>query len=108
MAQKRELFSSRWALILAALGMAVGTGNIWRFPRIIAKVGGGAFFVPWLLFLFIWSIPLLIIEFAMGRSTRRGCLGAVGTLIGERFAWLGGFVALCSTAIMFYYSVVTG
>ena len=108
MAQKRELFSSRWALILAALGMAVGTGNIWRFPRIIAKVGGGAFFIPWLLFLFLWSIPLLIIEFGMGRSTRRGCIGAVGTLIGERFAWLGGFVALCSTAIMFYYSVVTG
>lgn len=88
--------------------MAVGTGNIWRFPRIVAKVGGGAFLVPWLLFLFLWSIPLLIVEFAMGRGTRRGCVGAVGRLIGEKFAWMGGFVALCSMAIMFYYSVVTG
>ncbi|HUX06609.1 MAG TPA: sodium-dependent transporter [Acidobacteriota bacterium] len=108
MTQQRELFSSRWALILAALGMAVGTGNIWRFPRIIAKVGGGAFIIPWLLFLFLWSIPLLLLEFGLGRGTRKGCIGAVGTLIGEKFAWLGGFVALCSTAIMFYYSVVTG
>ena len=108
MKSKGELFTSRWALILAALGMAVGTGNIWRFPRIIAKVGGGAFFIPWLLFLFLWSIPLLILEFTMGRAARRGCVGAVGRLIGERFAWLGGFVALCSTAIMFYYSVVAG
>ena len=108
MKSKGELFTSRWALILAALGMAVGTGNIWRFPRIVAKVGGGAFFIPWLLFLFLWSIPLLILEFTMGRAARRGCVGAVGRLIGERIAWLGGFVAFCSTAIMFYYSVVAG
>ena len=71
MSQTRELFTSRWALILAALGMAIGTGNIWRFPRIIAKVGGGAFLIPWLLFLFLWSIPLLMVEIAIGRTTRR-------------------------------------
>lgn len=105
---KQELFSSRWALILAALGMAVGTGNIWRFPRILAKTGGGAFLIPWAICLFLWSIPLLMIEMAAGRSTRSGPLGAVGNLIGTKFAWMGGFVALCSTMIMFYYSVVTG
>lgn len=105
---KQELFSSRWALILAALGMAIGTGNIWRFPRIVAKSGGGAFFIPWILALFLWSIPLLILEMAIGRSTRRGPLGAIGSLIGKNFAWMGGFIALCTSAIMFYYSVVTG
>lgn len=88
--------------------MAIGTGNIWRFPRIVAKVGGGAFFIPWIIALFLWSIPLLILELAIGRSTRRGPLGAIGTLIGKNFAWMGGFIALCTTAIMFYYSVVTG
>lgn len=108
MKPKQELFSSRWALILAALGMAIGTGNIWRFPRIVAKVGGGAFFIPWILALFLWSIPLLMMELAIGRSTRRGPLGAVGTLIGKNYAWMGGFIALCTSAIMFYYSVVTG
>ena len=52
-----EKFTSRWGLLIAALGMAVGTGNIWRFPRILAQNGGGAFLIPWLLFLFVWAIP---------------------------------------------------
>ena len=103
-----ERFSSRWALLLAALGMAIGTGNIWRFPRVAAENGGGAFLVPWLLFLFLWSIPLLMVEFSMGKSARMGVLGAFGKTVGARFVWMGAFVAFCTTAILFYYSVVTG
>ncbi len=103
-----ELFSSRWALLLTTLGMAVGTGNIWRFPRIIAKCGGGAFLIPWLIFLFAWSIPLLVLELGMGRSSRRGCVGAFAHVAGPRLGWLGSFVAFCCTAIMFYYAVVAG
>ena len=61
---RNEMFSSRWAVVLVGLGMAVGTGNIWRFPRIVAENGGGAFLVAWGVFLFTWSIPLLITEFA--------------------------------------------
>ena len=108
MSQKREFFSSRWTLILAALGMAIGTGNIWRFPRIAAQNGGGAFLIPWILFLFLWSIPLIIAEFAIGKKTRLGPAGAIGALVGKRFAWMGVFVAFCTIAIMFYYSVVMG
>ena len=67
-----DFFSSRWGIVLAGLGMAVGTGNLWRFPRIAAQNGGGAFLIPWLLFLFAWSIPLLIAEFGLGRGSRRG------------------------------------
>jgi neurotransmitter:Na+ symporter, NSS family len=104
----RETFTSRWSLILAGLGMAVGTGNLWRFPRIAAQNGGAAFLIPWVIFLFIWSIPLLITEFSMGRGTRRGVVGAFSTLIGPRFAWMGGFVAVTCVMILFYYSVVTG
>jgi NSS family neurotransmitter:Na+ symporter len=103
-----ETFSSRWGLIAAGLGMAVGTGNLWRFPRIVAQNGGGAFLLPWVLFLFIWSIPLLIAEFALGRGARRGVVGAFAKLLGERWAWLGGFIAVTTVMIMFYYSVVTG
>ena len=103
-----EMFSSRWALVLAALGMAIGTGNIWRFPRVAAENGGGAFLIPWLIFLFLWSIPLLMVEFAMGKSTRLGVIGAFGKALGMRYVWMGAFVAFCTTAIMFYYSVVTG
>lgn len=103
-----ETFSSRWGIILAGLGMAVGTGNMWRFPRIAAQNGGAAFLIPWILFLFIWSLPLLISEFSIGRGTRRGVVGAFATLVGGRFAWMGGFVAVTTIMILFYYSVVTG
>ena len=72
MKKHHEYFSSRWGLLLAALGMCVGTGNIWRFPRMVAQNGGGAFIIAWLVFLFTWSIPLLICEFALGRKTRLG------------------------------------
>jgi NSS family neurotransmitter:Na+ symporter len=105
---ERETFSSRWSLLLSALGMVIGTGNIWRFPRIVAKNGGGAFLIAWMLFLFLWSIPLLLGEFAIGKHTRYGTIGSFAKLIGKKFAWMGGFVGLCATAIMFYYSVVMG
>ena len=101
-------FSNRWGMLLVMLGMAVGTGNIWRFPRIAATNGGGTFLIPWAIFLLTWSVPLLLVEFAMGKAARRGPIGAFATLIGERWAWMGAWVALCATFIMFYYSVVTG
>jgi NSS family neurotransmitter:Na+ symporter len=104
----REAFSSRWGLIFAALGMAVGTGNVWRFPRVLAQNGGGTFLIPWAIFLFTWSIPLLMAEFAMGRASGRGPVGAFATIFGKRTAWRGGFVAFCTIAILFYYSVVAG
>ncbi|MEJ2503356.1 MAG: sodium-dependent transporter [Gemmatimonadota bacterium] len=101
-------FSSRWGMMLAMLGMAVGTGNIWRFPRIAASNGGGSFLVAWVVFLLLWSIPLILVEFAMGRETRYGLVGAFSRLVGRRFAWMGAWIAWVATAIMFYYSVVMG
>jgi neurotransmitter:Na+ symporter, NSS family len=114
MADRREqpFFSSRLGLLLSVLGIAVGTGNIWRFPRIAANNAGddgaGAFLVTWVVFLFVWSVPLIIAEYAMGRGARKGVVGAFGTFAGRRFGWMGGFVALVATAIMFYYAVVAG
>ena len=102
-----ERFSSRYGLILAALGMAIGTGNIWRFPRILAEYGG-TFLLPWLVFLATWSIPLLIIESAMGKAARRGTVGTFATLLGPRFTWRGAWIGFCTMAIGFYYAVVTG
>ena len=108
MSRPVEVFGSRWGLVIATLGMAVGTGNIWRFPRIAASNGGGSFLVAWVVFLFLWSLPLIIAEFAIGKRMRRGTVGAFVGLGGPGYAWMGGFVALCATAIMCYYSVVTG
>ncbi len=105
---KEETFSSRWALLISVLGIAVGTGNIWRFSRIVAQNGGGSFLIPWIIFLFVWSVPLIILEFTIGKYTRKGPVGAFVYLAGEKFAWMGAFVVIVSTAIMFYYSVVTG
>lgn len=107
-ASKSEVFSSRWGMLLAMLGMAVGTGNIWRFPRIAASNGGGSFLVAWVVFLLAWSVPLLILEFGMGKGTRSGSIGAFVKTLGPKFAWMGAWIAFVATAIMFYYSVVMG
>lgn len=106
--KRPELFSSRWAMMLAMLGMAVGTGNIWRFPRVAASNGGGSFLVAWVVFLLLWSVPLILVEFAMGKHTRYGPVGAFARTMGQRFAWMGAWVAWTSVAIMFYYAVVAG
>lgn len=103
----KESFTSRWGLLFAVLGLAVGTGNIWRFPRIIAQYGG-AFLIPWVLFLFTWAIPLILIEFGMGKFYKMGPVGAYGKMTGRKNMWLAGFIVACSAAIAFYYSVVTG
>lgn len=106
--KQNEFFTSRWGLILSTLGIAVGTGNIWRFSRIVAQNGGGSFLIPWVIFLLIWSVPLIIAEFAIGKFTRKAPIGAIAKTAKEKFAWMGAFIAFVSTAIMFYYSVVTG
>jgi NSS family neurotransmitter:Na+ symporter len=95
-------------MILAMLGMAVGTGNIWRFPRVAATNGGGEFLVAWVIFLLLWSVPLILVEFAMGKATRYGSIGAFARIMGRRFAWVGAWVAFTAIAIMCYYAVVTG
>ncbi len=106
--KQTEFFTSRWGLILATLGIAVGTGNIWRFSRIVAQNGGGSFLIPWLIFLLIWSVPLIIAEFAIGKSTRFSPIGAIAKTAGKSYAWMGAFIAFVSTAIMFYYAVIAG
>ena len=104
----KPVFSSRIAMMLVMLGMAVGTGNIWRFPRIAASNGGGSFLVAWLVFLLLWSIPLILVEFACGKASRSGPIGAFAKLAGRGTTWMGAWIAFVSTAIMFYYSVVMG
>jgi neurotransmitter:Na+ symporter, NSS family len=103
----RESFSSRFGLVAATLGMAIGAGNIWRFPRIAGEYGG-SFLIPWMIFLFLWSIPLLLVEFSVGKKTGTGVLSTFKKTMGNNFTWMGFFVVFCTSAIMFYYSVVCG
>ena len=103
-----DQFSGRLGLIFATIGAAIGTGNIWRFPRMVGANGGGSFLVPWLIFLFLWSVPLIIAEFALGKRSRTGTVGTFRIFAGPKFAWMGLWTAWISTAIGFYYAVVTG
>lgn len=106
--KKSEYFTSRLGLVLSMIGVAVGAGNIWRFSRVVAQNGGGSFIIPWVIFLFIWSIPLIIAEIAMGKLTRRAPIGAIATTGNKSMGWMGAFIALVTTGILFYYSVVVG
>jgi NSS family neurotransmitter:Na+ symporter len=107
-----QRFSSRLGLLLSVLGIAVGTGNIWRFPRIVATNGGdggaGVFLIAWIFFLFLWSIPLIICEYALGRKYRAGVVGTITLASGRKTTWRGGFIAFVSTAITFFYAVIVG
>ena len=103
-----DQFSGRMGLIFASIGAAIGTGNIWRFPRMVGANGGGTFLIPWLIFLFAWSIPLVIAEYAMGKRSRTGTIGTFRIFAGKKFAWMGLWTAWISTAIGFYYAVVSG
>jgi NSS family neurotransmitter:Na+ symporter len=103
-----EFFRSRWGLVLAALGAAIGTGNIWRFPKEAASNGGGAFMIAYLIFLFSWSIPLLLTGFAIGKKSRLGPIGSFKLFAGKNYMWMGAWIVFLTIAIGCYYAVVMG
>lgn len=107
-----QRFKSRIGMLLCALGVAVGTGNIWRFPRIVAQSGdengAGAFLIAWIIFLFLWSIPLIIAEYALGKKYRKSVIGSFASAMGSKFSWMGGFVSLVTVLISFFYAVIVG
>lgn len=108
MKQTKEQWSSRLGFILAAMGMAVGTGNIWRFPRIVGSNSGGAFILAYTICNLIWVVPLLMMEMGIGKTTRLGAIGSFRDFHGKKKTWLGGWVTLVCAAITFYYAVVFG
>lgn len=107
MLNKTEEFSNRWGIVMASLGMAIGAGNLWRFPRLAGQYGG-AFLLLWILFLFIWSMPLLMAEFSIGKKHKLGVIGSYSLVAGKGFTWGGFFITAVTLGIAFYYSVVTG
>ena len=69
--KEREKFSSRLGFILISAGCAIGIGNVWRFPYITGQYGGAAFVLIYLLFLVILGLPIMVMEFAVGRASRK-------------------------------------
>jgi neurotransmitter:Na+ symporter, NSS family len=102
---KRDRWSSKMVFILVAVGSAVGLGNIWRFPYLAGKYGGGAFLLPYLVMLVIMGVPLLIMEFAIGQKMQQGAVSAFKK-IDSRIAGIGLSSVLASFVIVSYYAVV--
>ncbi|KAL5109113.1 hypothetical protein TcWFU_006661 [Taenia crassiceps] len=105
-------FSYSFGLIASCLGCVLGTGNIWRFPRIVATAssdqGSLCFILAWLFFLFAWSVPLIITEYTIGRFTRNSPVIAFQKFLGSKCLWVGGWVTAISFLISAYFSVVVG
>ena len=106
----RERLASRLGFILLSAGCAIGIGNVWRFPYITGQSGGGWFVLIYLFFLAVLGIPVLVMEFAVGRAAQKSLAKAHETLTPERKAWRAHGVAglLGNVLLMMFYTTVTG
>lgn len=106
----REKLSSRLGFILLSAGCAIGLGNVWRFPYITGRYGGAAFVLIYLLFLVFMGVPVMIMEFAIGRAGRMNIVGAIRNLEPEKSKWHAvGYASIAGNyLLLMYYSVITG
>lgn len=112
-AQATEQWSSRLGFLLAAIGFAVGIGNIWRFPYVTGENGGSAFLFVYLACAFGIGLPLLITELTIGRRGRRSTSGSIRAVAAEanrstRWGAVGGLAVFCVFIILSYYTVISG
>jgi neurotransmitter:Na+ symporter, NSS family len=101
----RDRWPSRTAFIYAAIGSAVGLGNIWRYPFLAEKFGGGAFLIPFLIALFVAGIPLLILEFALGQKIQKGAVDSLAA-IRKKLSGVGWWALFTAFIIVSYYVVI--
>lgn len=108
--EQRETLGSRLGFILLSAGCAIGIGNVWRFPYITGQYGGGFFVLIYIFCLLILGIPVLTMEYAVGRASRVSILPAFKKLEKPGTKWhLWGYVAMAGNyVILFFYSVVSG
>lgn len=107
MAEKRSSFSGKLGFVLATAGSAVGLGNIWRFPYLAAKHGGGIFLLVYLVLALTFGFALMCAEIAIGRKTGVSAIGAYKKL-NKKFAFTGVIASLVPIIILPYYSVIGG
>ena len=105
--EKRSNFSGKIGFVLAAAGSAVGLGNIWRFPYLAAKYGGGIFLLVYIVLALTFGFALMTAEIAIGRKTGLSAIGAFQKL-DKRFSFIGYLSALVPMIILPYYSVIGG
>ncbi len=107
MEEHRERWVNRPAFIMAAVGSAVGLGNVWRFPHVAFQNGGGAFLIPYFIALFTTGIPLMILEYGLGQRLQGSASYALGK-ISKKFEFVGWWALAVGTFISLYYCVVMG
>ncbi|MFJ1626854.1 sodium-dependent transporter [Marinilactibacillus psychrotolerans] len=109
MSKEREHWGSRWGFILAAMGSAVGLGNIWRFSYAMGEGGGSTFLVIYLLSVILIGFPVMMIEFAIGRRAQTDAIDAFKKLAPKSF-WVvaGGMGVLAAFVILSFYGVIGG
>ncbi|OIB57118.1 sodium-dependent transporter [Natrialba sp. SSL1] len=105
---QRETWATRTGFILAAVGSAVGLGNIWRFPFVTGEGGGAAFLLVYLLFVALVGFPAILAEFVVGRHTDRNPVGALRAYGGDAWKYVGGIFIATGFIILSYYSVIGG
>lgn len=107
---QRETFGSRMGFLLLSAGCAIGIGNVWRFPYVVGQNGGGVFVLFYLLFLTIMGVPVLSMEFAVGRASRKSPVKAYQALEKPGSKWhLHGYVAMTGNyMLMMFYTTVAG
>lgn len=108
--EKREKFSSRLGFILISAGCAVGLGNVWRFPYITGKYGGAAFVLIYLVFLVILGLPIMVMEFSVGRSSQKSAARSFHTLepAGTKWHFLSYIAIAGNYLLMMFYTTVGG
>jgi NSS family neurotransmitter:Na+ symporter len=106
--QRREYFASGLGFVLAAAGSAVGLGNMWRFSYMAAEGGGAAFVLLYLLMTFLIGVPVMAMEFAIGRRSRSSPIGAIAQTGGRGWAALGYLLVFTPVIILAYFSVIAG
>ena len=108
--EQRENLSSRLGFILLSAGCAIGIGNVWKFPYITGYHGGSAFVLVYLFFLVIMGIPILTMEFSVGRASRKSPLHAFNVLEkpGQKWHWHGYMALAGNYLLMMFYTTVTG
>ncbi len=105
---QRDSWGTRSGFLLAAVGSAVGLGNMWRFSYVAAEGGGAAFVLLYLGFVAFIGVPLMTAEFVVGRMAQMAPIEAIRRFGGPRWAPLGALFAFCGLAILSYYSVIAG
>ena len=103
----RSSWSGKWAFILAAAASAVGLGNMWRFPYLAAKYGGGTFLLTYLVLVFTFGVSLLLLETALGRTTGQSAIGAFKQF-GKKYAFIGILASAVPFIITPYYCIIGG